>query len=106
VDYGQAAAKLLIRWRPRRDLNPCYRRERPRPSRLYKNLEGAGGAVRPLKLRRKNLSLHDCYMKKNARVFVANHAAAGGSGRDRSRPRYRRYSAGRQMNSIFVCTEI
>jgi hypothetical protein len=27
VDYGQAAAKLLIRWRPRRDLNPCYRRE-------------------------------------------------------------------------------
>jgi hypothetical protein len=28
VDYGQAAAKLLIRWRPRRDLNPCYRRER------------------------------------------------------------------------------
>jgi hypothetical protein len=49
-------------WRPRRDLNPCYRRESTRPSRLYKNLEGAGGAVRPLKLRRKSLSLHECYM--------------------------------------------
>ena len=55
------ASKLLIVWRPRRDLNPCYRRESTRPSRLYKNLEGAGGAVRPLKLRRKNLSLHGCY---------------------------------------------
>jgi hypothetical protein len=36
---------LLFCWRPRRDLNPCYRRERATPSRLYKNLEGAGGAV-------------------------------------------------------------
>ena len=25
--YGQDAANLLILWRPRRDLNPCYRRE-------------------------------------------------------------------------------
>jgi hypothetical protein len=32
VDYGQAAAKLLIRWRPRRDLNPCYRRESTAPA--------------------------------------------------------------------------
>jgi hypothetical protein len=48
--------------RPRRDLNPCYRRESTRPSRLYRNLEGAGGAVRPLKLRRKSLSLHEGYM--------------------------------------------
>src|ERR1051326_1185668 len=52
----------LESWRPRRDVNPFYRRESTRPSRLDKNLEGAGGAVRPLKLRRKNLSLHDCYM--------------------------------------------
>jgi hypothetical protein len=42
-------------WRPRRDLNPCYRRESTRPSRLYKNLEGAGGAVRPLKVRQEKL---------------------------------------------------
>jgi hypothetical protein len=48
---------------PRRDLIPCHRRERPRPSWLYNNLEGAGGAVRPLRLRRKSLSLHDRYMK-------------------------------------------
>jgi len=61
-NYNQDASKLLILWRPRRDLNPCYRRERPRSTRLYNNLEGAGGAARPLKLRRKNLSLHDCYM--------------------------------------------
>ena len=27
-NYGQDAAKSLILWRPRRDLNPCYRRER------------------------------------------------------------------------------
>ena len=27
-NYGQDAAKSLIVWRPRRDLNPCYRRER------------------------------------------------------------------------------
>ena len=27
-DYDPDAAKLLITWRPRRDLNPCYRRER------------------------------------------------------------------------------
>jgi hypothetical protein len=53
-NYAQDAAKSLILWRPRRDLNPCYRRESTRPSRLYKNLEGAGGAVRPLKLRRKS----------------------------------------------------
>jgi integrase len=26
--YGQDAANFLICWRPRRDLNPCYRRER------------------------------------------------------------------------------
>jgi hypothetical protein len=25
---GQDAANFLILWRPRRDLNPCYRRER------------------------------------------------------------------------------
>ena len=28
------ACKTLICWRPRRDLNPCYRRERPEPYRL------------------------------------------------------------------------
>jgi hypothetical protein len=39
------AQNFLILWHPRRDLNPCYRRESTRPSRLYKNLEGAGGAV-------------------------------------------------------------
>ena len=27
-NYGQDAANFLILWRPRRDLNPCYRRER------------------------------------------------------------------------------
>ena len=27
-ENGQDAAKSLISWRPRRDLNPCYRRER------------------------------------------------------------------------------
>jgi hypothetical protein len=27
-NYGLDASKLLILWRPRRDLNPCYRRER------------------------------------------------------------------------------
>src|SRR5689334_6296557 len=27
-NYDQDASKLLILWRPRRDLNPCYRRER------------------------------------------------------------------------------
>jgi hypothetical protein len=27
-NYNQDAAKSLILWRPRRDLNPCYRRER------------------------------------------------------------------------------
>ena len=43
------ARKSLIVWRPRRDLNPCYRRERATPWRLYKNLEGAGGAVRTSK---------------------------------------------------------
>ncbi len=53
----------LFCWRPRRDLNPCYRRERASPTWRFNNLEGAGGAVRPLKLRRKSLSLHDCYMK-------------------------------------------
>ena len=36
-------------WRPRRDLNPCYRRERATPWRICKNLEGAGGAVRTSK---------------------------------------------------------
>ena len=41
--------KLLKRWRPRRDLNPRLRRERATPWRLYKNLEGAGGAVRTSK---------------------------------------------------------
>ena len=71
-------------WRPQRDLNPCYRRESTRPSRLDKNLEGAGGAVRPLKLRRKNLSLHDCYMKKNGRSFCSKSCSRGGSGRGQS----------------------
>jgi hypothetical protein len=46
----------------RRDLNPCLRRERPRPSRLYKNLEGAGGAARPRKPSKNRVQLHDCYM--------------------------------------------
>jgi hypothetical protein len=50
----------------RRDLNPCYRRERPRLSRLYNNLEGAGGAARPQKSCKKCLPLHDRYMKRNA----------------------------------------
>ena len=27
-NYGQDVSKPLIFWRPRRDLNPCYRRER------------------------------------------------------------------------------
>jgi hypothetical protein len=44
------------------NLKACYRRESARPSRLYKNIEGAGGTARPLNLRRKNLSLHGCYM--------------------------------------------
>jgi hypothetical protein len=39
----------LLIWRPRRDLNPRLRRERATPWRLYKNLEGAGGAVRTSK---------------------------------------------------------
>jgi hypothetical protein len=39
----------LESWRPRRDLNPCYRRESPRPSRGYKYLEGAGGTARTSK---------------------------------------------------------
>jgi hypothetical protein len=50
-NYDPDASKLLILWRPRRDLNPCYRRESTRTSRLYKNLEGAGGAARTSKTR-------------------------------------------------------
>jgi hypothetical protein len=41
--------------------------QRPRPSRLNNDLEGAGGAAKPLKLRRKSLSLHECYMAEMLR---------------------------------------
>jgi hypothetical protein len=57
VDEQQLRSKIC-----QRDLEVCHRRKSTRPSRLYKNLKGAGGAVKPLKLHRKNLSLHDCYM--------------------------------------------
>jgi hypothetical protein len=54
-NYDQDASKLLILWRPRWDLKPCYRRERTRPSRLDKNLEGTDGAGRPSKTPQKKL---------------------------------------------------
>ncbi len=38
---------LLECWRPRRDLNPCYRRERTTPLSKYNDLEEAGGTVSP-----------------------------------------------------------
>jgi hypothetical protein len=31
--FGSIFSKLLFCWRPRRDLNPCYRRERTRATR-------------------------------------------------------------------------
>ncbi len=38
---------LLFCWRPRRDLNPCYRRERGRRSRNLLKLDGMDSALRP-----------------------------------------------------------
>ena len=38
--------KILI-WRPRRDLNPCYRRERTTTIRKYNDLQEAGGHLSP-----------------------------------------------------------
>src|ERR1700728_3385672 len=35
--------KPLQTWRPRRDLNPCYRRERTTTIRKYNDLQEAGG---------------------------------------------------------------
>jgi hypothetical protein len=41
------AVKSLILWRPRRDLNPCYRRERTTTIRKYNDLQEAGGHLSP-----------------------------------------------------------
>ena len=41
------ARKSLILWRPRRDLNPRYRRERTTTIRKYNDLQEAGGTLSP-----------------------------------------------------------
>ena len=45
-----AVRNRLILWRPRRDLNPCYRRERAAAEWNSNKLRGTGRSVRPCKV--------------------------------------------------------
>src|SRR5271166_267607 len=45
----QFSLSTLVCWRPRRDLNPCYRRERGLSCRITLYLQGTGRSVRPCK---------------------------------------------------------
>jgi hypothetical protein len=46
---GLILLSALECWRPRRDLNPCYRRERASPNWITLYLQGTGRSARPCK---------------------------------------------------------
>jgi hypothetical protein len=55
---GPDALKSMILWRPRRDLNPCYRRERTTTTNKSNDLREAGGHLSPCRSARTERSTY------------------------------------------------
>jgi len=70
------APSALFCWRPRRDLNPCYRRESIAAYRNTLYLQGSGRSPRPCKTsKRSNIVYRECTAKQfhheELRVFLS-----------------------------------
>jgi hypothetical protein len=61
------SATALECWRPRRDLNPCYRRERDSSNRNILKTGDTGGAVRRFRSTQIQLLDHNWTMKSSGR---------------------------------------